>query len=329
LERVDAIPGVTTAGAIFGMPFTGFGYSISALSVDGRTLPHDEQEALSVQVRIVTPDFFRAMGIPIRRGRGIEATDRPGAPPVIVINAAAAKRIWQGEDPLGHTFVIGTRLGLGGDYAGGTVVGVIGDVKNGSLHETTAPTIYLSHAQFPTGFMGVAVRADGDPLALAKPVQAALAATDPNVPMFRVRSMEQLLDASVARPRLYASLLAIFSLVAVLLAAVGLYGVLAQSVAQRARELGIRLALGATAREVVRLVLTQASRLAMVGVVIGIGVALIVSRALAGLLYGVSPRDPVTLVAVAVLLFVVALVASWVPARRAGRVEPMGVLRDE
>lgn len=329
IDRVDAIPGVETAGAIFGMPFTGFGYSISALTVDGRTLPHDEQEALSVQVRVVTPQFFPAMGIPIRRGRGIEATDRSGAPPVIVINTAAAKRIWHGEDPLGHTFVIGTRLGLGGGYAGGTVVGVIGDIKSGSLHETTAPTIYLSHAQFPTGFMGVAVRTDGDPLGLTKVVQAALAATDPNVPMFHVRSMEQLVDASVARPRLYASLLALFSLVAVLLAAIGLYGVLAQSVAQRARELGIRMALGAPAREVVRLVIAQASRLAGLGVVIGVAVALVVSKALASLLFGVSPRDPATLVSVAVMLFIVALVASWIPARRAGRVEPMAVLRDE
>jgi putative ABC transport system permease protein len=328
-ERLEGLPGVQAAGAVFGLPLTGFGYGISALSIDGRKLSDAEQDALSIQIRVVTPDYFAAMGIPVRRGRGIQPGDRVGAPAVIVVNEAAARRVWPDQDPLGHHLIVGTRLGLGGDHAGGEVVGVIGDLKERGLAQQARPTLFLSHAQFPTGFMGVAIRTTGDPLALTGPARAALAATDPNVPLFRLRSMEQLVASSVAQPRLYALLLALFALVAITLAGVGLYGVLAQTVAQRGRELGVRMALGATAREVVGMVLKQAIRLAATGVLIGLAVGFVATRLLATLLYGVAPSDPGTFAGVGTGLFVVALLASVIPARRATRVDPMEALRTE
>jgi predicted permease len=328
-ERLAALPGVRSAGAVFGLPLTGFGYSISLFELDGRLLSQEEQNQRSVQVRVVTPDYFRAMGIRIRRGRGITPSDRPGAPPVIVVNEAAAHYVWPGQDPLGHRLIVGTRLGLGGDRVGGEVVGVIGDIRERSLAQPARPTMFLAHTQFPTGFMGVAIRTTGDPLALAEPARAALAATDPNVPLFRLRSMQQLVDANVAQPKAYTLLLTIFALVAITLAGVGLYGVLSQSVVQRGRELGVRMALGASARDVVALVLGQGVQLAAAGVALGLVTALAATRAMQSLLFGVRAQDPVTFVVVGGGLFLVALFASLLPARRATRVDPMEALRAE
>jgi predicted permease len=328
-ERLAALPAVRSAGAVFGLPLTGFGYSMSVYELDGRVLSQEEQDALSVQIRIVTPDYFRAMGVPIRRGRGILPSDRSGAPPVMVVNETAAKQVWPGQDPLGHRLLIGSRLGFGGDRAGGAVVGVIGDLKERGLSLPARPTIYLSHSQYPMGFMGVAIRTSGDPLARAEPARAALAATDPQVPLFRLRSMEQLRAASVAQPRLYTQLLVVFSLVAIMLAGVGLYGVLAQTVAQRGRELGVRIALGASARDVVGMVVQQAARLAGAGVVLGLAAGFAGARLLSTLLFGVKPSDPGTFAAVGTGLFLVALLASVIPARRATKIDPMNALRTE
>lgn len=327
--RLEALPGVRSAGAVFGLPLTGFSYSMSVYALDGRVLSQEEQDALSVQIRIVTPDYFTAMGIPIRRGRGVLPNDRAGAPPVMVVNETAAKQVWPGQNPLGHRLFIGSHLGFGGDRAGGEVVGVIGDLKERGLSLPARPTIYLSHAQFPMGFMDVAIRTSGDPLTLAEPARAALQGLDPEVPLFRLRSMEQLRAESVAQPRLYALLLAVFSLVAITLAGVGLYGVLAHTVAQRGRELGVRMALGATAKDVVGMVARQAARLAVAGVLIGLAAGFLATRLLATLLYGVKPFDPATFAAVGSCLFLVALLASVIPARRATRVDPMNALRTE
>jgi putative ABC transport system permease protein len=328
-ERLAAIPGVTSAGAVFGLPLTEFGYSISAYELDGRKLSQEEQDALSVQIRVVTPDYFRAMGIPIRQGRGIAPSDRRGTPPVIVVNETAARRIWPGQDPLGHRLLVGTRLGMGGDRAGGEVVGVIGDLHERSLALPGRPTMFLAHAQFPTSFMGVAIRTTGDPLALSQAAHAALTATDPNVPLFRLRSMQQLVDANIAKPRAYTVLLGVFALVAITLAGVGLYGVLSQSVAQRGRELGVRMALGASAHDVVALVLRQGVRLAAAGVTLGLVAAIAATRAMQSLLFGVRAQDPTTFAAVGCGLFVLVLLASLLPARRATRMDPMDALRTE
>lgn len=189
--------------------------------------------------------------------------------------------------------------------------------------------MYLAHAQFPVGFMNVAIRTAGDPYDVAAPARAVLGAIDPNVPLFRLRSMTQLVSADIAQPRLYALLLATFAFVAITLTGVGLYGVLSQSVAQRERELGVRMALGADTRDVIRLVLRQAVRLAAAGIALGLVAGLLATRGLQALLFGVRPEDPLTFVAVAAGLLVVALVASFIPARRAARLDPVVALRTE
>jgi predicted lysophospholipase L1 biosynthesis ABC-type transport system permease subunit len=248
---------------------------------------------------------------------------------VIVVNEAAARRVWPGQEAMGHQLVTSTKLGLGGERAGGEVVGVIGDLKDGGLAQPASPTMFLAHAQFPVGFMNVAIRTTGDPQARAAPAQAVLAAIDPNVPLFRVRSMAQLVGADVAQPKLYALLLATFALVAIALAGVGLYGVLSQGVVQRQRELGVRMALGASTTDVVSLVLRQAVRLAAAGIVLGIAAGLVATRGLQVLLFGVGAQDPTTFVTVGSGLFLVALLASVIPARRAARLDPVVALRTE
>jgi putative ABC transport system permease protein len=327
-ERLEEIPGVEAAGAVFGLPLSGFRYGISGYDLDGRHLENEEQDRLSVQVRIVTPDYFRAMGIPILRGRGIERTDQRGAPHVMVINESAARLLWPGEDPLGHQFTVGTRLGEE-QRAGGEVVGVIGDLKEDGMDRPSSPTIFLAHAQFSEGYLGVALRTAGDPSALTSSAQAALAEVDPNVPMFEVRTMRQLVNDAIGQPRLYMLLVGAFAAVALVLAAVGLYGILAQGVAQRTREIGIRTALGAEGRDIVRMVMSQAASLGAVGISLGLVAALLATRILRGLLYGVHPNDLATLIAVTLTLATVTVLAGFLPARRAARVQPMDALREE
>ncbi|MFI5234922.1 MAG: ABC transporter permease [Gemmatimonadales bacterium] len=327
--RLAALPGVQTVGAVFGLPLSGFSYGITPSTRDGQTLSDQEQEQLVVQVRIVTPDYFKTMGIAIRRGRGVTVTDRIGAPPVLIVNEAAAKLLWPGLDPLGHQLTIGTRFADPNVPPGGTVVGVIGDIRDRTLAKPGVPTIYLPHAQNPVGSLGFAIRTADDPLLLTKAVGRALQETDPEVPLFRLRTMDQAVANNVAQPRLYAALLIAFALVAITLAGIGLYGVLAQTVVQRTRELGVRVALGATARDVLGLVLGQGMRLAAFGVLLGLVGGLLASRALGSLLYDVAPADPMTFFVVAAGLLVVAVLASFIPARRAAVVHPMEALRYE
>jgi len=213
--------------------------------------------------------------------------------------------------------------------AGGEVVGVIGDMKEDGMGRAASPTIFLAHAQFSEGYLGVAVRTSGDPTALVASARAALADVDPNVPMFEVRTMQQLLDDAVGQPRLYMLLVGAFAAVALLLAAIGLYGILAQGVAQRTREIGVRVALGAGRRDIVRMVMRQAASLGAVGIGLGLVGALLATRILRGLLFGVQPNDLLTLIAVTLTLATVTALAGFLPARRAARVQPMDALREE
>jgi predicted permease len=328
LTEVDALPGVQSAGAIFGLPLTPFGFSISVHAIDGRSLPPEEWGP-SPQVRIVTPEFFRTLGIAVLRGRGFMASDRIGAPPVVVLNESAAKLIWPDGDALGRRFSIGTRMGLGGDRLGGEVIGIVPDIRARGPVSAPQPTAYFAHFQFPVGFMAVAVRTAGDPGALIQPTRQVVVRADPDVPMFRVRTMDELASAVVAQPRLYSLLLGVFAAVAVLLAAVGIYGVMAQAVARRTPEIGLRLALGAEVRDVLRMVVGDGLRLAAWGVAFGVAGAVVASQLLVSLLHGVRPLDPATFVTVPLVLLAVALAASVVPARRAAVVDPMVALRTE
>jgi len=330
LERAAGVPNVESAGAIFGLPLSSFQFGISTSTRDGVTLSDDEQDALTLQVRLVTPDYFKTMGIPIVKGRGFVASDRIGSQPVAMLNQTGASRVWPDQDALGHHLQIGTRFGMGGERAGGTVVGIVGDVHDYGPASRVAPTLYLSHHQWPEGGVSIVAKArNGDPASLVQPMRALLHDLDPDVPMSAVQSMDQLSSAAVAQPRLYLVLIASFAGTAMLLSAIGLYGVLAYAVGQRTREIGIRLALGAKRGEVLRMVMTQAGRLAIAGVVIGLGAAVIASRALRSQLFQIAPTDTLTYAVVGAGLLIVALVASWIPARRASRIDPITALRHD
>ena len=330
LARAATLPNVASAGAVFGLPLTNFRYGISTSTRDGVTLSDDQQDQLTLQVRLVSPDYFKTMGIPIVKGRGFSAGDRMGAQLVAMLNQAGAARVWPDQDAMGHQLELGTRMGLGGARAGGTVVGIVADVRDYGPAARVPPTLYLSHAQWPDGAMTIVAKArNGDPASLVQPLRSLLQDLDADVPMSAVRSMDQIGAAAVAQPRLYLLLIASFAGTAMLLSAIGLYGVLAYAVGQRTREIGIRLALGARRGEVLRMVMTQAGRLAVVGVVIGLSAAVIASRALRSQLFQIAPTDVFTYVVVGAGLLLVALLASWIPAWRASRIDPLRALRHD
>jgi putative ABC transport system permease protein len=330
LSKIAAHPGVESAGAIFGLPLTNFGYVISVSIRDGVILADAEQDRLSVQVRVVTPDYFKTMGIRVTRGRTFEAGDRLGVPAVAIVTETAARRLWPDQDPLGHEIRLGTRLGQDGERAGGTIVGVVADGHDRGPAIAPQPTLYIAHAQFPVDSLAVVVKASqGEPPALIEPLRTALREQDSDVPMFRVQSMEQIASTAVAQPRLNKTVMGAFAGSAVSLAAIGLYGVIAYAVGQRTREIGIRLALGANRGEVLLMVMSQAGRLAVAGVVAGLAASVIATRSLQAQLFEVTPTDGATYALVGVGLLVVSLVASWIPARRAARTDPITALRHD
>jgi predicted permease len=328
LDDIARQRGVESAGAVFGLPLSNTRYSISMSTLDGRRLDNDEQNKKSLQVRVATPEYFRTLRIPLVQGRPFTAADRLGAAHAVIVNETAARMLWPGESALGHQFTIGTRMGQGGANAGGVVVGVARDVRDFGPRVAVRPTVYLSHAQFPVDVVTVTVRSETETMAL-EPLRAIVARHDADVPIFRVRTMEQLTSDAVAQPRVYVLLLGLFALTAVTLAAIGIYGVLAHAVSQRTREIGIRLALGARRGAVVAMVVRQAAGLAVAGLVVGLVLAAAASSAVQTLLFGIEPTDIATYASVAGGLLVVALLASYLPARRASRVDPVRALRYE
>jgi putative ABC transport system permease protein len=329
LERAAQLPQTEGAGAIFGLPLTDLSYSIAFASLDGRRLTREDPLRPVTQVRVVSPKYFSTMSIPLRRGRVFDAGDRAGTALAVVINDTAAVEIWPNADPIGHEFSLGTPLGLQGPIAGGRVVGVVGDVRDFGPVTTTKPTVYLSFAQFPMNYVTVVLKTRGAPATVVEPARALLKDLDPDLSMFEVRSMAQLSSNVVAQPRLYLLLLALFAGAAVLLAAIGIYGVLSHTVSQRTREIGIRLALGAAPGQVVGAVVAQASVLSLIGLVAGLVAAAGTSRFIQGLLFGVTPIDTMTYLVVASGLALVSFVASWIPARRASRIDPIAALRHQ
>jgi putative ABC transport system permease protein len=328
-ERLRALPGVEDVGLVFGLPLSGLSFSISVYALDGRTLTSAEQERLGAQIRFVTPGYFPTIGMTVLRGRGITPADGAGGRPVAVINETAARRLFGDDDPIGRHLEFGTRMGLGGDRLNGEIVGVVRDVKDVALGNPARGHVYFAHAQWPVGFLQPVLRTGGDPEALATAARNAVAAVDPDVPVYRVRTLTQLRAASAARERFLMLVLGVFAGAALLLAAVGIYGVVAHAVAQRTRELGIRMALGARAADILWLVLRQGVFLGGTGAALGLVGALAASRVLEQLLYQVTPSDPATLALGAGGLLVVTLAATYLPARRAAGVDPVEALRHE
>jgi putative ABC transport system permease protein len=270
----------------------------------------------------VSPDYFATMGIPLVRGRAFDARDKEGAPPVAIINEAMARRFWPDEDP------VGSRLTSYGGVSR-EIVGVVRDVKNRELSEAAGPQLYTPFPQTPWPFLAVVVRTTADPATLSGTLRQTVAALDPDLAAGEVRTIDDYLAQSVATPRFNAALTAAFAALALFLAGCGLYGVMSYSVAQRTREIGIRMALGANPTDVRSMVVGQALRMGVTGLAIGVVGALAAARLLAGLLFDISPSDPPTLATVCGMLLAVVLIAAYFPARRATRVDPMVALRSE
>jgi putative ABC transport system permease protein len=325
LERIRALPGVRSAGGVLALPLTGT-WMIISFEVGGREPPPPGQQ-MTLVVRSATPDYFRTVGIPLVAGRDIMAEDRAGSQPVMVLSQEAVRRYFPNDAPLGKTITLGWNRN--GELVSGTVVGVVQDVKVTSLGEEAQPIVYLSQEQVAVRSMAVVVRAVAEPTSLTATIRAEVHAVDPDLPLANVRTLEQLVSGSVAQPRFYMLMLTIFATVALVLAAVGIFGVMSYTVAQRTREIGIRLALGAAPNRVLRFVVARAVALAMLGVMIGLTATLALTRFLEQLLFGVGTRDPATFVAVAVVLTAVAFAASYLPARAASRVDPLVALRTE
>ena len=324
LERVRALPGVSAAGLASQVPLGG---DMDGWSAHLEDKPNANPELDPMALRYaVTVGYLEALKIPLRRGRAIADTDRADSLPVVLLNETFARKFWPGENP------IGKRLRFGGNEGPWrTVVGIVGDVHHGGLDVSDSAEFYVPEAQWlfaDTGLVLV-LRAAGNPEALASAARRAILSVDPRQVVGHVATMESLVSKSAAPRRFALIVFAAFAAMAVLLAAVGVYGIVARSVAQRRREFGIRLALGATALNILRLVTAGSLRSVLGGVLLGLGAALALSRLLSSLLFEVSPHDPATAASIALLMTGVALAASLLPARGAARIDPMSALREE
>ncbi len=316
LEALDAIPGVELAGATSRLPLRP-GNSTRGLTVPGLP-PNTPSDA---DYRTASPDYFKTMGISLLRGRAFEAADRAGRPLVAIVSESLAQRFWPGRDPIGQQFSI--------DDPNITVVGVVNDVHSASLAASPQPTVYVPYLQQPFAFMTFVIRTAAPAAAMSGAIREAVWQVDRNQPVGGVRTMDGQLSSSLTRRRFSVTLLTVFGVIAIALAAIGLYGVLAFIVAQRRREIGVRMALGATRRDVIADVLGQGLRLTGIGLGAGLVLALAATRLLSSLMYGTSTTDVVTFASVSLLLVVIAAGASLVPALRASRVDPLIALRED
>lgn len=325
LARVAAIPGVTTVGATWDLPF-GDDLASGRVTVEGRPLPAGKEPVIGIVP--VRGDYFATLRIPLVAGRPLAATDDATGPPVVLVNGAAARALWPGEDAVGKRFRRGRAEEV--DLPWITVVGVVADTRASELSRPAEPRMYWTHAQSGAWArdLNILVRSSADAAALAAPVRRAVADVDPNLPITRAGLLADRITASVAEPRFRAILLAAFSVLALLLAVVGTYGVMAFVVAQRGHEIGVRIALGADPWSVSRSVLWEGLRLAGLAVALGLAATFAFSRLLGGLLFDVRPLDPRVHGAAAVVLVAASLAACWLPARRASRVDPLRALKD-
>src|SRR5262245_49503959 len=323
LERIRAMPGVDAAGAASNLPLRGGSWEDS-LTVEGYPALSVGQ-APTINFNVITPNYFRAMGIPLLIGREFNDADTGDSMKVTIIDERLAREYWPNESPIGKRVRFGPP---DNNESWCTIVGVVGAVKNESLNLTHRKTVYRPNAQYPLDDMSLAIRAR-NPESLAPAIQRQVKAMDPDLPIINMLTMTEVVSRSVWQPRLYAILFSVFAAVALALASVGLYGVMAYSVSERSREIGIRVALGAQRRDVLKLVVMQGMTLTLIGIGIGLAAALALTQLMRSLLFEVSVTDPLTFAGLAAMLSVVALLACWIPARRATRVDPMIALRCE
>lgn len=325
IQRVERLPGVESAGAITAVFIPGLASS-SNFSIEGRP-PAPPSEQVEAPIDFVTPGYFRTMGIPLLSGRGFTEQDGPDQPQVVIINNTFARLFWPNEDPLGK------RLKFGGPDSEApwlTIVGIVGDMRRTGLDAAVRCETFLPYTQRSfAGFMTLVTRTTSDPSKLAAAVRDEIRAIDPNQTISHVTTVDRLLDEMIAQRRLNTILFGIFAAVAMILAAVGIYGVVSYSVTQRNHEIGVRMALGANRRDVLRLVMGHGAILTSFGIAIGLIGAWLITRVMSSLLFEVSATDPMTFAVIAGLLAIVSLGASGVPARRAARVDPLAALRHE
>ena len=320
--RVRSLPGVVKAGAVNIVPFSS-GNQSSNFQIVGRP-PFTQGQEPDAEIRVATPEYFEAIGTALRRGRLFNAQDDANAARVILINEAFARRFLPSQEPIGQ------RLNFGGsEKETQEIIGVVADVKNDDLDEAVDPIAYSPYAQNVWLSMNLVVRATQDPTRLASAVRSEVQALDPNLPVSNIKPVRQMIDERISPKRLMTYILGVFALIALLLASVGIYGVMSYAVTQRTREIGVRMALGAQAVDVLKLVIKNGMTMALVGVAIGLAGAYALTRLLANLLFKVTPTDVVTFAAVSISLIVVALIACYVPARRATKVDPLVALRYE
>jgi putative ABC transport system permease protein len=341
LPRIQQLPGVQAAGAVSSLPLRGEIWGKMFVPLD-RPLPTSMEQIADIQYRAIAGDYFKAMGIPLLRGRLLNENDQANTAYSIVVNDALARRFWPGQDPIGKTALLTAPENLlprdqippGFQVQQFFVVGVVADARYGRLDKPALPTVYgsvLQHNYSMSPFF--TVRADGDPMALVSSIHSLVAQFDKSLPMSRIATMDEIVAQSAAQPRLEAILLGLFGLLALILAAIGIYGVMSYTVTQRTSEIGIRMALGASRADVLTMVISQGLRLAAIGLSIGLGIGLALAfaarRLTAKLLFGVSSTDPLTFAVIVALLALVALLACFIPARRATKVDPMVALRYE
>jgi putative ABC transport system permease protein len=313
---------VESAGATIALPIQGRAYR-STFNIDGRVF-RSLSEQPQANARIVSSNYFDVMKIPLRSGRYFSEHDAKDSPHVAVINETLAHRYWPHEDPEGR-FIEMPAFGVGRCE----IVGVVADIRQMNLSDEPAPGIYIPYTQEPMPWQTLVVRTKNDPMSLVAPIRREVARLDSKQPVARIATLDQLMEASTAQPRFRTTLLGSFAGVALLLSAIGIYGVMTYTVSRRTREIGIRMALGAVPADMLKLVFGQSMTLTLLGILFGLAGALAVTRVMNSLLFGVTSTDPFTFSGVTLLLCSVALFASYMPARRAMRVNPMIALRDE
>jgi putative ABC transport system permease protein len=321
VERIQEVPGVKSASLVRGLPFSGNGGTASIILPD-REIPAKGKEP-QVMFNTAMPNYFETMGIPFIEGRLFDGRDQANTPMVFLINQTMARRFWPDENP------IGKQIKMAEDGSAGTVIGIVGNAKHFWLEEESRPQMYSVYSQMPGLFATLVIRTHVEPMSLAEAVRQAVWNVDSDQPMWKVRTVEFLLNRSIADKRFLIVLMSIFATLALLLTIIGLYGVISYLVNQRTQEIGIRMALGAQARSILGMVLRQGMTLVLLGVALGLAAAWLLTRLMATLLYGIGTSDPLTFTGVALLLTLVALLACYLPARRATKIDPMIALRYE
>ena len=325
VERLEQLPGVRSAGAIRILPLT---RTIGDWSITLESRPFSADENPNGDFQWVTPRYFEAMGLRLVRGRFPSTADREDAPMVVVVNETMAARYWPGEDAIGKRFHLGTK-----DQPWLTIVGIVANVRHNAIVEEPRAEMYIPQAQVnrETGgnprAMAIVVRTESNPLAIVAGLRATIRSLDPNLPISEIQTMEQVTARALSEQRFMAILLGAFATLALVLAAVGIYGTISLLVAERTQEIGIRMALGAGREAILRMVLSEAVALAAAGLALGLAAGAALTRSLGNLLYGVGAHDPLTFAVIPVVLIAVALVASFYPARRAAALDPIATLR--